>query len=82
MPKFDKYDNAITRICKKYGRIPLIKALFDEAVSCKTGAKPILNDFNVSDQYEKVIEECLEAGVGIDVIGIQSHQHQACSEWL
>lgn len=78
MPKFDKYDNAITRICKKYGRIPLIKALFDEAVSCKTGAKLILNDFNVTDRYEKVIEECLEAGVKIDVIGIQSHQHQGC----
>lgn len=76
MPVFDKYDNGVTRICKKYGRIPLIKALFDEAASCETGAKLILNDFNVTKQYEKVIEECLEAGVKIDVIGIQSHQHQ------
>lgn len=76
MPDFDKYDNAVTRICKKYGRIPLIKILFEEAASCKTDAELILNDFNVSTQYEKVIEDCLEAGVKIDVIGIQSHQHQ------
>lgn len=76
MPEFNKYDNGITRICKKYGRIPLIKELFDEAVSCGTGAKLILNDFNVSEKYENVIEECMEAGVKIDAIGIQSHQHQ------
>lgn len=76
MPEFDKYDNGITRICKKYGRIPLIKTTFDEAASCGTGTRLVLNDFNVSDKYEKVIEECLEAGVKIDIIGIQSHQHQ------
>ncbi len=76
MPEFDKYDNGITRICKKYGRIPLIKTVFDEAASCGTGTRLVLNDFNVSDKYEKVIEECLEAGVKIDIIGIQSHQHQ------
>jgi len=76
MPEFDKYDNAVTRICKKYGRIPLIKAVFDEAIGCQSGAKFILNDFNTTSKYEKVIEECLEAGVKIDIIGIQSHQHQ------
>ena len=31
MPIFDKYDNAVTRICQEYGRVPLVKAVFDEA---------------------------------------------------
>ena len=32
MPVFDKYDNAVTRICNRYGRIELIKKVFDASV--------------------------------------------------
>lgn len=76
LPDFDKYDNAVSRLCQRYGRLPLIRLLFQEAKSCNTGAALILNDFNVTKKYEEVIEACLDAGVKIDVIGIQSHQHQ------
>ena len=31
MPIFDKYDNAITRICKDFGRVGLIKRVFAQA---------------------------------------------------
>lgn len=76
MPVFDKYDNAITRICKEYGRVPLIKKVFDEAKAANPGAILLLNDFNTSQAYADLIDEALMAGVPIDVIGIQSHQHQ------
>ena len=76
MPVFDKYDNAVTRICKEYGRVPLVKAVFDEAHKMNPGAELLLNDFNTSSKYEELIEECLDAGVPISTIGIQSHQHQ------
>ena len=36
----------------------------------------LLNDFNTSIDYEILIDGCLNAGVPISVIGIQSHQHQ------
>ena len=58
MPVFDRYDNAVTRICKRYGRVPLIK------------------EFNLSDQYASLIRDCLDAGVPIGAIGLQTHQHQ------
>ena len=76
MPVFDKYDNAITRICQELGRVPLVKAVFDETRKCNPDAILLLNDFNTTPKYEKLIEECLEAGVPISAIGIQSHQHQ------
>ncbi len=76
MPIFDKYDNAVTRICKEKGRVGLIKEVFLEAKSKNPNATLLLNDFNTSSDYEKLIDGCLEAGVPIDVIGIQSHQHQ------
>lgn len=76
MPVFDKYDNAITRICKEKGRVELIKTVFDEARKMNPNATLLLNDFNTSPKYEELIEECLDAGVSISAIGIQSHQHQ------
>jgi len=76
MPIFDKYDNGITRICKELSRVGLIKEVFAVARESNPGATLLLNDFNTSINYEILIDGCLNAGVPIDVIGIQSHQHQ------
>lgn len=76
MPTFDKYDNAITRICKDLGRVRLIKETFAAARAANPDAQLLINDFNTSVSYEILIDGCLNAGVPIDVIGIQSHQHQ------
>jgi GH35 family endo-1,4-beta-xylanase len=76
MPVFDRYDNGITRLCKELGRIQLIRAMFDAARTTHPGAVLLLNDFDVSPAYDILVEGCLEAGIQIDVIGIQSHMHQ------
>lgn len=76
MPIFEKEDNAITRLCQKMGRVPLVKAVFDMAKQMDPAATLLINDFNTSESYRQLIEDCLAAGVPIDVIGIQSHQHQ------
>lgn len=76
MPDFNKYDNAITRICKEHGRVNLIKKVFDEAKAMNPDSTLLLNDFNTSVAYDILIESALAAGAPIDVIGIQSHQHQ------
>ncbi len=76
MPVFDKYDNAVTRICREKGRVGLIKEVFTRAHECNPDAVLILNDFNTSINYEILIDGCLNAGVPVSAIGIQSHQHQ------
>lgn len=76
MPVYDRYDNAITRICKEMGRINLIKEVFAAAKAANPDAVLLINDFNHSEAYQNVIAECLDAGVPISAIGIQSHQHQ------
>ena len=76
MPVFDKYDNAITRICKEMGRIRLVKEVFAAARETNPDAVLLINDFNTSVSYEILLEGLLEAGVPISAIGIQSHQHQ------
>lgn len=76
MPIFDKYDNGITRICKELGRIKTIKTMFKAARAANPAATLLLNDFDVSPAYDILVEGCLEAGIRIDAIGIQSHMHQ------
>lgn len=76
MPDFDRYDNAVTRICRAKGRVPLVKAVFDAAREADPGAVLLINDFNTSPAYEHLIEALLDAGVPVGAIGIQSHQHQ------
>ena len=76
MPDFDKYDNAVTRLCREHGRVGLTKAVFEAATRTNPEGVFLINDFNVSPAYERLIEQLLDAGVPIHAIGIQSHQHQ------
>ena len=76
MPIYDKYDNAITRICKEKGRVALVKAVFDAAQKTNPDGVFLINDFNLSTNYEILIDGCLNAGAPIKTIGLQSHQHQ------
>ncbi|MCT2535415.1 endo-1,4-beta-xylanase [Aquibacillus koreensis] len=76
MPIFDKYDNGITRISKDLGRVGIVKEMFAKTRESNPNATLLLNDFNTSINYEILIDGCLSAGVPIDAIGIQSHQHQ------
>ena len=57
MPVFDKYDNAITRICKEYGRVELVKKVFEEAKAANPDAMLLLNDFNTSEKYAELIDD-------------------------
>ncbi|CAI9414128.1 hypothetical protein HIDPHFAB_02192 [Nocardioides sp. T2.26MG-1] len=82
MPVFDNEaeQNAITRLCRRIGRIPTIRLAFDEARAASdqagAGVRLVLNDFDMSTAYECLIEGVLEAGIRVDAIGLQSHMHQ------
>lgn len=75
MPVFTAEVNAITPLAQRLGRVETVRLAFDTAR--EAGATTlVLNDFNMSPAYEQLIAECLDAGVQIDVIGLQSHMHQ------
>lgn len=78
MPIFDKYDNGITRICKREGRIGLVKKVFQAARDANPNATLLINDFDMSESYDILLEGLLEAGIPIGAIGLQSHMHQGC----
>ena len=65
MPVFDKYDNAVTRICKDLGRIRLVKEVFAAAKESNPNATLLINDFNTSVSYEILLEGLLEAAPSV-----------------
>jgi GH35 family endo-1,4-beta-xylanase len=75
MPKHDPAKNRIAQLCGKLGTVELIKQTFATAREANATATLLLNDFDTSPKYEELIKGCLDAGVSIDVIGIQSHMH-------
>ena len=76
MPDFQGPDNAITRVCKDLGRVGIIKEVFAAARQASPNATLLLNDYDASTRYEILIDGCLQSGIPIDAIGIQSHQHK------
>jgi len=75
LPRFTLPLDRLPRLCHMIGRVEIIKRSFDAARAANPNATLILNDYETSPAYEEIIERCLDAGVGIDIIGIQSHMH-------
>ena len=75
MPNFEGGKGAIPQLCQKLGRVELISRTFAAARAANPKAFLLLNDFDTSPKYEALIRDCLAAGVPINAIGIQSHQH-------
>jgi endo-1,4-beta-xylanase len=76
MPVFTAEENAISRLARRIGRIPMVRLAFCEARAANPSATLILNDFDLSSAYECLIEGVLEAGIQVDAIGLQTHMHQ------
>jgi len=66
----------VTPLARELGRVGIVRLAFDTAREVDPTLKLVLNDFNMSVKYERLIEECLSAGIRIDSIGLQSHMHQ------
>jgi GH35 family endo-1,4-beta-xylanase len=80
MPVFenepDGVPNAVSRLARELGRTGIVRLALDTARAANPDATLLINDFDLSARYERVIEDALEAGVRIDAIGLQTHMHQ------
>lgn len=80
MPEFtnepDGIPNAITKLAQKLGRVDMVRLAIEEARSANPSIRLLLNDFDLSVEYENLIEQVLDADIKLDAIGIQTHMHQ------
>lgn len=76
LPRFTAEDNAVTRLAASRGRVGMVRLAFETARAANPGARLVLNDFLLTEEYEHLIADCLDAGISIDAIGLQTHMHQ------
>jgi len=76
MPVFTVEENAVTKLAYAKSRIEMVRLAFEEARAANPHAYLLINDFDLGSGYECLIEGCLEAGIAIDAIGLQTHMHQ------
>ncbi len=76
LPEFTAEENAITRLAQREDRLSMVRLAFETARAANPDITLLINDFNLSERYERLIESCLEDGIRIDAIGLQSHMHQ------
>jgi len=80
MPEFDNepdgVPNAVSRLAARMGRTEIVRLAFETARAANPAATLLINDFDLSARYERVIEDALAAGIRIDAIGLQTHMHQ------
>jgi len=76
MPVFTAEDNVVTKLAYIKGRIEMVRMAIEEAQEANPQAFLLINDFDLGSAYECLIEGCLEAGIPIDAIGLQTHMHQ------
>lgn len=76
MPTFVRSPNHMTPLVQRLGVVPVLKECFEAAREANPSATLVLNDYDHSEAYERLIEGCIEAGVPFDVIGLQSHMHR------
>ena len=75
MPDHQGGKNPVAALCRRLGQAGLIARCFETARRTNPAATLLLNDFRLDPPYEKLIRQCLDAGVTIDAIGLQSHMH-------
>ena len=68
-------DNPITRLCHADSSEALVRDTFTTARQANPHATLVLNDYDTSPACAEQEQRFLDAGISIDVIGVQSHMH-------
>ena len=71
-----RFENHIGRWIAHQGRTRAVEQALRWAHAANPAATLLYNDFNISPDFELLVEELLERGAPLHAIGIQSHMHQ------
>jgi len=75
MPDHEEGGSPLARLCRKLTIPGLVGTMFGEARRNNPDATLILNDFRSDEAFVQVLRRCLDAGVPVDAVGLQSHMH-------
>ncbi|MCS7301779.1 MAG: endo-1,4-beta-xylanase [Fimbriimonadales bacterium] len=74
-----KFENGVGKWLARDGAAAVVRETLRWARAANPNAFLVCNDYNISPEYEKLIEALLQQETPLDAIGIQSHMHSG--EW-
>jgi GH35 family endo-1,4-beta-xylanase len=75
MPDYRGGRPELPALCRRLGRLGLLRETFAAARAANPKAVLALNDYDTSARYAGLVRDALAAKVPLDVVGIQSHMH-------
>ncbi len=75
LPNYRRGVSPLPELCRKLGRVELLRQTFAAARAANLKAVLALNDYDTSAKYAGLVRDALAAKVPLDVVGIQSHMH-------
>jgi GH35 family endo-1,4-beta-xylanase len=71
-----RFDNAVGRWIAREGAVACVAQALRWARGANPSATLLYNDFNLSEDFQRLIADLLDRGAPLDAIGIQSHMHK------
>lgn len=72
---WNRFDNPFSRYAKDRGLINMVVDCVKEFKSLNPNTPIVINDYETSPAYYKLLKDLIKAGVNFDYIGMQSHMH-------
>ncbi|MCX7687774.1 MAG: endo-1,4-beta-xylanase [Fimbriimonadales bacterium] len=74
-----QFNNGVSDWVKRYGAAAMVLECLHTAREAHPSAILLYNDYNLSPELERLLEELIKRNAPLDAIGLQSHMHQG--EW-
>lgn len=74
-----RYENGVGKWLTRDGALKVVIETLQWARAANPKAFLLYNDYNLSPEFEKLVEELVKSNAPLDAVGIQSHMHT--SDW-
>jgi GH35 family endo-1,4-beta-xylanase len=75
LTRWERFTNVFTRFLQERGKVPAVVQYVKETKRLNPGLLTVLNDYDTTPDYAKLLRDLIQAGAPIDIIGQQSHMH-------
>lgn len=75
LTQWERFTNTFTRYTDAQGKMPIAVHYLKETKRLNSALLTVVNDYDTSPAYARLLEQLLQAGAPIDIIGQQSHMH-------
>jgi GH35 family endo-1,4-beta-xylanase len=75
LTRWERFENPFTRFLAAEGKVPAVAHYLRETKRLNPNLLTVVNDYETSPDYARLLRELIETGAPVDIVGQQSHMH-------